>query len=158
MAYIIDGNNLIGCSQEIPQDDLNGREKIVHLVKKFQEKRKTSVTVVFDGAPDYGSYQNNSNTKFKVVFPRYGKSADDEIKEILNTYNHFRDVTVVTSDRELKTYAKDKGAKTINSIEFYYELKRISRIRGKEEERKKRINQKLSDSEVDQWMKFFNGD
>ena len=72
-----------------------------------------------------------------------------------NCMNYFKDVTLVTSDRELKNFAKKKGAKTVNSIEFYFELKRFNRFSGKKEESQKRINTALSDTEVDQWMKIF---
>jgi predicted RNA-binding protein with PIN domain len=93
--------------------------------------------------------------KFCIRYPLPGSSADDEIKQILNGFQYFKDVIVVTSDRDLRTFAKKKGAKIINSIEFYFELKRVSRIHGKKEETKKRIDTQLSDTEVEQWMKIF---
>ena len=58
MPYIIDGNNLIGSSRDISLDDKDAREKIVNLIRKFQESKNTKITVVFDGEPSAGLVKN----------------------------------------------------------------------------------------------------
>ena len=156
MPYIIDGNNLIGSSPDISLEDSNSRKEIVAIVKKFQKKKNSKIIVVFDGEPDTFSSEENPTEKIVIKYPPIGDSADDEIKRILDGYTYFRDVVLVTSDRELKDIAKKKGAKVINSIEFYYELKRVYRATGKIEMKQKRIDTELSDGEVDQWMKIFD--
>jgi len=156
MPYIIDGDNLIGSSPDISLEDPQARSKIIAVVRQFQENKNSNVTIVFDGAPQSGVRKEELYPKFCVAYPHSGASADDEIRQILNQLNYFRDVILITSDRELKSYAKKKGAKTVNSIEFYFELKRVSRISGKVEEKQKRIETELSDQEVDQWMKIFD--
>lgn len=155
MPYIIDGNNLIGSSPDILINDPEARSKLIHILKKYQENRKNNVVVVFDGEPENGVQREDIGAKFCVRYPQNGSCADDEIKRILDKFNYFKDVTLVTSDRDLKAFAKKKGAKTINSIEFYFQLKRISHIFGKKEESRKRIEAALSDREVDHWMKIF---
>ncbi|MGD2089434.1 MAG: NYN domain-containing protein [Candidatus Aminicenantes bacterium] len=155
MPYIIDGDNVIGSSPDISLEDPKARPKLIYIIRKFQENKKNNVTIVFDGMPENGVHREEIGEKFCVRYPPPGSSADDEIKCILNTFNHFKDVILVTSDRELRSFAKKKGAKIINSIEFYFQLKRISRIHGKKEETKKRIDTQLSDTEVEQWMKIF---
>ncbi len=156
MPYIIDGNNLVGCFPDITLDDPEARSRLLFVVSKFQENKKNNIIIVFDGEPDEGMRKQMASSKFTIVYPEIGNSADNEIKEILSGFNYFKDVVVVTSDRELKTFAKKKGAKTINSIEFYFELKRFSHIYGKKEENQKRIDAELDETEVDQWMKIFN--
>jgi len=158
MPYIIDGNNLIGSSPDLSLEEEGARQKVVHIVRKFQQNRNNKVIVVFDGEPDGTAHRQELGPKFLVLYPRYGRSADDEIKRILNSYNDFRDVVLITSDRELKAFARRLGARTVNSIEFYFKLKREYRETGKREETQKRIDTRLSDQEVDQWMKIFNGD
>lgn len=155
MPYVIDGNNLVGCSPDISLKDPNARDRVIRIVKRFQENRNNSVVIVFDGAPDAGVRRWEESTKLTVIYPKGGNTADDEIKEILDGFHYFKDVVLVSSDRELKTFAKKKGARTVNSIEFYYELKRFSHIHVKREESQKRIEAELSDSEVDQWLKVF---
>ncbi len=156
MPYIIDGNNLIGSSPDISLEDNNSRTEIVAIVKKFQKKKNSKIIVVFDGEPDTLSGEENPTEKIVIKYPPLGDSADDEIKRILEGYTYFRDVILVTSDRELKDIAKKKGAKVINSIEFYYELKRVYRATGRIEMKQKRIDTELSDGEVDQWLKIFD--
>lgn len=159
MPYIIDGNNLVGSSPDISLDDPEAKAKLLFIVKKFQENKKNNVIVVFDGEPEVYTLDGDTirpNSKFNIVYPRGPGSADDEIKILLDGFNYFKDVTLVTSDKALKTYARKKGAKTVNSIEFYFELKRFSRVHGKHEERRQRIDAELSDIEVDQWMKIFD--
>ncbi|MCK4836619.1 MAG: NYN domain-containing protein [Candidatus Aminicenantes bacterium] len=158
MPTIIDGNNLIGSSPDISLDDPAAREKMLHMVKTYQESKNGNIIIVFDGKPESIYYNDNSAEKFSVVYPRYGCSADEEIKEILNGYSDFKSVKLVSSDRDLKIFAKSKGAKTINSIEFYFELKRVYRLNGKKEEKLRRIHNKISKQEVDQWLKIFEND
>ena len=158
MPYVIDGNNLIGASPDIALNDPEARSKIVYFIRKFQEKRQNKVLVVFDGAPDDAIHEDVRSKKFAIRYPQYGLSADDEIRRVLESYTSVRDVILVTSDRELKSFAKDKGIKTINSIEFYFELRRTYRQLGKREAKQKRIDTEVTPSEVDTWLKIFNQD
>jgi predicted RNA-binding protein with PIN domain len=158
MPYVIDGNNLIGCAPDFSLGDPEARNKMVSIIKKFQESKNTKVTVVFDGEPQGSERHNPINSKLTVVYPRYGLSADDEIKRILENYQHVRETVLVTTDRELKTFAKDMGVRTVNSIEFYYTLKKTSASHGKKEETLKRVNTRVSQTEVEQWLKIFNRD
>lgn len=156
MPYIIDGNNLLGSAPDIAPDDPDARNKIILIVGKFQEDKNSNVIIVFDGAPHNGVRRQEISSKFTILYPHYGNSADDEIREILCSFNYFKDVVLVSSDRSLKDFAREKGAKTINSIEFYFELKRFTHKHGKKEAKQKRIDAKISDKEIDQWMKIFD--
>ncbi len=158
MPYIIDGNNLIGASPDIVLTDPEARNKISYFIRKFQEKKQNKVVLVFDGAPDNDIHEDVRSRKFTIRYPQYGSTADDEIRRILEVYTSLRDVILVTSDRELKSYAKDKGVKTVNSIEFYFELRRTYRQLGKHEASQKRIDTEVTPGEVDTWMKIFNQD
>jgi len=158
MPYVIDGNNLIGCAPDFSLGDPEARGKMVSLIRKFQESKNTKVTVVFDGEPQGSERLNPINSKLTVMYPRYGLSADDEIKRILENYQNVRDTILVTTDRELKSFAKDKGARTVNSIEFYFVLKKAFASQGKKEETMKRVNTRVSKNEVEQWLKIFNSE
>ncbi|MCU0276305.1 MAG: NYN domain-containing protein [Acidobacteria bacterium] len=156
MPYIIDGNNLIGSAPDFSLGDPEARGRMVSTIKKFQESKNTKVTVVFDGEPQGSERHNPINAKMQVIYPRYGQSADDEIKRILEGYRHVKETILVTTDRELKTFAKEMGVRTINSIEFYYLLKKNSVSYGKKEETLKRVNARVSQNEVEQWLKIFS--
>jgi predicted RNA-binding protein with PIN domain len=156
MPYIIDGNNLIGSCSGISLEDPQARPKLIHIIRRFQENRNNNIIIVFDGVPGNGVHREEVSPKLCVRYPLNGSSADEEIKQILEGFDCFKDVILVTSDRELREFAKKKGAKIINSIEFYFQLKRVSRISGMKEETEKRIDARLSDQEVDLWLKIFD--
>ena len=156
MPYVIDGNNLVGCAPDISLDDPQAKTKIINIARNFQENKRCSVIMVFDGPPGKGVRREELSARFTVLYPREGSSADEEIRQILSGFNYFKDVVLVTSDRKLKDFAREKGAKTLNSIEFYFELKRLSLVSGEKQENLKRINTELSDREVDQWLKIFH--
>ena len=156
MAYLIDGNNLIGSAPDFSLADPESRGKMVSLIRKFQESKNTKITVFFDGEPQSSELKNPINAKLTVVYPRYGLTADDEIKRMLDNYQQHKEIILVTTDRELKKYAKDKGARTINSIEFYFTLKKAFLSQGKKEETLKRVHTLVSQNEVEQWLKIFN--
>jgi len=155
MPYIIDGDNLIGSSPDFSKDDAEVHDKLIHLLKHFQETRKNNVIIVFEKEQSNCVYKDNIHPKFSVFYPKKDSSLLFEIKRILDTFHNFKNVTLVTSIRELKEYAKDKGAKTINTIEFYFELKRALRLDGQKEESQKRIKTELTEHEIDHWMKIF---
>ncbi|MCX6555136.1 MAG: NYN domain-containing protein [Candidatus Aminicenantes bacterium] len=158
MAYIIDGNNLIGSAPDFSLADPEARVKMVSLVRKFQESKNAKVTLVFDGEPRGSELRSPINAKLTVVYPRYGLTADDEIKRILDNYQQLKEIVLVTTDRELKKYAREKGARTINSIEFYFTLIKNLLSQGKKEETLKRVNTRVSQNEVEQWLKIFSGE
>jgi predicted RNA-binding protein with PIN domain len=158
MPYIIDGNNLIGCAPDFSLGDPEARGKMVDIIRKFQESRNTKVTVVFDGEPQGSERHNPINSKLTVVYPRFGLSADDEIKGMLENGQHAKETVLVTTDRELKDFAKEKGIRTVNSIEFYFILKKAFVHQGRKEETLKRVNTRVSKSEVEQWLKIFNNE
>ncbi len=157
MPYIIDGNNLIGASPDIALDDPEARSKIVAMVRKFQERKGATIIVVFDGEPWTGLARDLTADKLRFVFPRPGHSADDEIKRLLEGYRQLNDVVLISSDRELKRFARDCGARSVNAIEFYFELRKTCHLQSRREESQKRVNTRVSASEVEQWLKIFEG-
>lgn len=156
MPYVIDGNNVIGCSPDISLGEPGARDKLLQIIHSYQVSRSVNMTVVFDGEPERGAFHQSISPKLTVIYPHLGQTADEVIKTILERYANLREVTLVTSDRELKTFARGKGAHLLNSIEFYYELKKGARISSRKEEHQKRIDASLSQTEVEQWLKIFD--
>jgi len=158
MPYVIDGNNVIGSSPDLVQTETGSRQKLIEMVVQFQKHRNNSVVLVFDGARGEENIPPLGDGRFSVLFPNEGQSADDLIIHLINEYTNCRDVVLVSSDKKLKDLAKEKGGRTLNAIEFYFDLKRANRIQDKREEKEKRIHGEISDNEVDQWMKIFGDD
>ncbi len=157
MPCIIDGNNLIGSSPDLSIEDPDVRLQLLQAVIKYQKVKKNNIVLVFDGEPEDKILKHADARKISVIFSGKNIKASDKIRELVDGYSSCKDTVVITSDRELKTHSRKKGAKSINSIEFYYKLKRFSRNSEKFEEKQKRIEVEVSDNEVDDWMKIFQG-
>jgi len=124
MPYIIDGNNLIGSTRDISLDDKDAREKIINLIRKFQESKNTKITVVFDGADKIWAPPGSGQEKgIRVIFSGRNETADTVIKRM--SEKEGGKLTVVTSDRDLGRYAASFGAVVIDAEEFEGKLEMV---------------------------------
>lgn len=151
MPVIIDGYNYIGAIRDISLDDINKEDKLVNKMLSFIQKKKTKITIVFDGQK---GWIHDGAKKYKkgainVVFSPSSSSADEMIKGMVDKSDHKRDLVVVSSDRDVFQHAIKKGAKAVNCSDFEKELKKMS-IKGE-----KQLNCSLTKAEVDYWMETF---
>lgn len=111
--------------------------------------------MVFDGHPDpdlIGEQLQEKN--FSVIFPSPEQNADKTIKEIISKETDLRRFFVVSSDREIKNFAKSEGAKPLSCKDFNRKLKSaLKEYREQLEEEKKQDTP--SSLEVKQWLKIF---
>ena len=118
---LIDGYNLI--RQSGPLIDLEaisleeGRMGLVRLLAEYRKVKGHAITVVFDGwKSDNIGRSNERVVGIDVVYSGRGETADEVIKRMADS---MRDrVIIVTSDRDIATYATKKGAVVIPSDEF----------------------------------------
>ncbi len=155
MAYLIDGNNLIGhISPEHLRDPIS-KHSLISSLLIFQRFKKTKITLVFDGPPDPDLINKNLRKKtFSVLFPDIDENADLVIKRMIEEQTDLRRFYVVSSDREIRTFAKAKGAKSLNCDEFSKLLRSVLKKYKKYQETKKE-DISLSPLEVDQWLHIF---
>lgn len=158
MAYLIDGNNFLGY---ISPELLRNQKSKFFLISKlliFKRVRKTKITLVFDGIPDPDLIDKNLRTKaFSVLFPDMDENADQAIKRIIEKQTDLRKFYVVSSDREIRRFAKAKGAKSLTCEEFSKLLKSALKTHKKAMEvKKEKIS--LSPLEVDHWLQIFGNE
>jgi len=155
MAYLIDGNNFIGHSSPAELRDPLSKSRLVFKLLKYQRQKKTRVLVVFDGTPDPDLTGEELRKKnFSVIFPSFDQNADEVIKDIISKQTDLRRFFVVSSDREIKNFAKTKGAKPLTCKEFERELKSILRKYRESQSEEKKVTLPSS-FEIDQWLKIF---
>lgn len=155
MAYLIDGNNFIGHTSPHNLRDPQSKYALVSKLRIFHYIKKTKVILVFDGNPD----PNLTGEKFRdkalsVIFPFGGQNADEVIKEIILKQSDLRRFFVVSSDREIKSFARSKGANPLSCIEFNRELKAIMKEYRKSLEKEKNVTLP-SPLEINQWLNIF---
>lgn len=155
MAYLIDGNNLLGFLDASALKDPGSREALFQKLLIFRKIKKTRVILVFDGPPDFSLMEKVERIdKFSLYYPEQEKNADQVIKEIISKRWDRRKFFVVSSDREISQHAKIKGIKSLTCSQFEKELKTILRAHKKFLEYKK-DSPLPTPLETNHWIEIF---
>ena len=155
LAYLIDGNNFIGYTNRAALNAAESRPRLVLKLTKFQSIVKSRVILVFDGPPGSFIDPSDKNKKsFKIIFPKINQTADEVIKEIIERETDLRRFFVVTDDREIKTFARAKGAKLLSCRDFKLKLREaLKKYREKAE--MKKIESTLTPLELQHMAEIF---
>ncbi|MBI5195059.1 MAG: NYN domain-containing protein [Nitrospirae bacterium] len=132
MSYIlIDGYNLIGI---VHRDIEEARSNLISRLCEYSNLKHHDVTVVFDGWKD-GQLNETSMQKGRVtvVFSRLGEKADLVIKRIL--LKDKKSWIVISSDREIADFARNRGFVSLTSSEFERKLYLAGSITEKDEDK-----------------------
>lgn len=148
--YIIDGNNLIGKIRTLSalqaKDKQASREKLAFIVERYFAGKKVEVNLHFDGFAN----QKISTSKIKLFFSNE-LSADEKIKKQIGSVKNNRNTMVVSSDNNIKDFAKICGCTIVLSEDFGKEITK-SKNTDDEETRIQEIN------DVDTFKKIFKVD
>jgi hypothetical protein len=122
LHLIIDGYNLIRQSPELQGVEAGGleagREALLSRLAAYRQSRSPGkITVVFDGWQ--GGSLTESRDRYRgiiIVYSRRGERADEVIKRLLAQERER--AVVVSSDREIQTWAAQVGAAWVASSSF----------------------------------------
>jgi predicted RNA-binding protein with PIN domain len=120
-CILIDGYNLMA-----KMDGLGGnlearREKFIRTLSQYREQKYHTITVVFDG--EKGGWVTESHERvmgINIVYSRLGEKADDVIKRMVKEEGI--EYTVITSDKEVASFAEGAGYIAISSEDFIPKL------------------------------------
>ena len=148
---LVDGYNLAFASGKIRKallkEKQKGRKLLVELLAGYKKAFGYDITVVFDGAE--GREQKTDREKgIKVIYSKPPQNADRIIKDRTALLKKTRQVTVVTSDRELAHYVRGRQVEVVGSGEFLKRMDSEISRRGADKEKPGRID-------VKEWMEFF---
>jgi len=118
MAYVVDGNNVIGQTPGWHRDKPGSRRRLLGELAAFARATKARVTVVFDGAPDRDVPDGASFKGVRVYYPGRGSDADSVVERLVASDRNRRGLTIVTSDRRLAAECRGLGARVVASGEF----------------------------------------
>lgn len=150
MLYLIDGNNIIGGFGSLDPDLHKARKRLIGELATFIAATKQKVRVVFDGAQDPDFPEGVRIKSVHVSYAKSGSDADHRIKDIVRRSTSPRDITVVSSDRDLVSSVAARGAKIVSSRDFRNQLQTARE--------KLRLTEKINLSQkidVEEWMEFF---
>ena len=154
MAYLIDGNNLLGRIAPHELREKGGRDGLVVRLLAFQRVTRARIHLVFDGNPEPTPTDVPVNPKFTIHFPGAGGSADDVIRDMIERQTDRRRFFVVSSDRAIRELAKKRGLEAVTSDAFARELKATIKEGKKMRELEKRT-EIPSSLEVRLWDEVF---
>lgn len=154
MAYVIDGNNLLGRIAPHELREKGGRDGLVVRLLAYQRVTRARIHLVFDGNPEETPTSILVNPKFIIHYPGQGGSADDVIRDMIERQADRRRFFVVTSDRALRDLARKRGIETVTSDAFARELKTAIKEGKKRRELDKKVEAPTS-LEVDLWDEVF---
>jgi predicted RNA-binding protein with PIN domain len=114
---VVDGNNVIGARPDGWWRDRSGAAR--RLLSRLQELARTGdegVTLVLDGRP-LRDVPEGMHDGVQVLYARRGgaDAADDRIFEYVGTHLDPAGVTVVTSDRGLRSRVGELGARVVGA-------------------------------------------
>ncbi len=155
MPYLIDGSNLIGHIPYLTLDDPRSKYRLVAQLLAFQRIKKIKIILVFDGPPDLHLIGKEfRRKKFAIIYPSHDENADSIIKTWIEKQTDLRRFYVISSDREIKLFARMNGAKVKGCDEFHKELKAF--LKGYQDAKAmKKSDKPLSPLEVNHWLEVF---
>ena len=119
--FIIDGNNLIGKIISLrklqKKDRQQSREKMAFLLDNFFQKKNAKVTIHFDGYEQRPIKLINC----KIAYSQ-NRTADEKIKQQIESSRNPKNLTVVTSDNNLSEFARVCSCTLQKSEEFARQL------------------------------------
>jgi predicted RNA-binding protein with PIN domain len=161
MHLIIDGYNLLHMGQSrasMTASELEGRrERLIEQLSSYRHTRPCDITAVFDGwQRGWASEKKERRRGIDVIFSRLGEKADEVVKRLAREKG--AGAVVVTSDREIASFAERLAVAVIPSEVFREKLERsvaqglkVSARNGEEETRpegkKKGPSRRLSKKE-----------
>jgi hypothetical protein len=128
MHIIIDGYNVIRQSDTLRRYERKsleeGRRALLSRLIDYEKKKRHKITVVFDGwksgSADEGRDREGA---IDIIYSRYGEKADDVIKRLV--LRAIGDIIVVSSDREISSFATREGKTALSSPDFETILKNV---------------------------------
>jgi predicted RNA-binding protein with PIN domain len=150
MAYIVDGNNVMGQTPGWHRDKSKSRIALLEMLASFAKAKKARVTAVFDGGPDSAFPEGSAFHGVRILYAERGSDADTRIERLVETAPDPRGLTVVTSDRHLAFLVRSRGATVVRSGEFRKQIDRVAELTPKTED-----GEAFELGDLDTWLRYF---
>lgn len=155
MHYIIDGHNLIGRCRTIRLGDPDDEAQLIdHLHRWLLRHRQHSITVVFDGGV-YGHPHTLDRAGIRALFAHSPQDADSRLIKLIERIQEPQRYRVVSSDHAVANGARAHQIEVIDAGDFATQIERPSYSSKPNKWRRPRIEPKVSNAEVDQWLREF---
>ena len=150
MAYIVDGNNVMGQTPGWHRDKSKSRRTLLQKLAEFVRIKQARVTVVFDGAPDPTLPEGAAFRGVKILYAARGSDADTRIEQLVASSTDPGGLTVITSDRQLAFLVRSRRAKVVRSGAFRSEVDRLLDSAPRAQE-----GEEIEVGDVNAWLRYF---
>jgi predicted RNA-binding protein with PIN domain len=128
----------------------------VRRVAAFCREKGARAVLVFDGAPFRGELGGQELGGVSLRFPAPGEDADGVIRALVERSARPSELTVVTSDKALYSYAKTLGAAVLRAHEWNRVATRPARApRQRKAFEASRSEKPSRESDVEGWLERF---
>ncbi|RPJ43402.1 MAG: hypothetical protein EHM21_11590 [Chloroflexi bacterium] len=119
---VIDGHNLVPKIPGLSLDEVDDEERLLALLQVYARVKRKKIEVFFDGAPP-GQSGIRAYGTIRAHFVQAGRTADEAIRQhLIGLKKAARNITVVSTDRQVRDNARALHAQVISSEEFAAEL------------------------------------
>ena len=160
MAIIVDGYNVLHASRWLASSFKGvDRAEFCRLLGKLARHSSEKITVVFDAVASESDPSAANVPNVEVIYSGHGRTADDVIIQLIKASSGPRELTVVSSDREIKSAARRRGCKVRSAGEFIKASAReLGRAQTKQNHEPTEKEKGLTRSETDKWLSEFGID
>jgi predicted RNA-binding protein with PIN domain len=155
MPLIIDGNNLLQSIKKSGEDfESLTAGRLCRIISRYLRLAGEKGEIVFDGTgpPDKSEFDNIND--LEVFFAGRATDADTVIEDKIRISTAPKRLTVVSSDRRLRSAARTRKAAAVKADVFWNDIqKRLSQKKKAKEPAEKRRG--LTEGETQKWLEFF---
>ncbi len=121
LHIFIDGYNLIRQSIRLRRFERQsleaGRNALIDWLAEYRSRKGHRITVVFDGwVSGSAQEERDYSAGIHIIYSSRGVKADDVLKRIIASTDE--EILVISSDREVASYATRRGKATLSSLEY----------------------------------------
>ena len=164
MSLILDGYNVLFAIAEqrgrsVAEAIEAARETLLrHLLRHHRQTGEATV-IIFDSRHGTGGARTQQTLPgIRIFYSHPPRTADDDIRRLVETSTAPKQLRVVSSDRQLAADCARRGASVVGARTFFNALLQEARSTSKEEEESRIKTQPPSDEEVRDWLKIFGND
>ena len=121
MILLIDGYNLIKNALSVSTISDHDKSLFIKKLHYYAKKKGHKIILFFDGG-GFGFPSAENVGLVRVIYSGYKQSADELIKSYI-LENKNQDLLLITSDREIRSFASQFRVQSLPALDFYFLLK-----------------------------------
>ncbi len=149
---IIDGYNVIHAvpawKKTLAHNAESARELLIHATSLLTHQRKFRCSIVFDGHEPPANAKRSVNAPVHVIYSA-PRSADTHIRTMIEQSKQRAQLVIVSSDREIISFAKACSCQTHTSKHF------ANLLSSSDETVTEKSDSSLTPHQIDEWLKIF---